>query len=280
MEDARIDFGAVETTAIDLGRLLMIAFGIVYGNDWYALPLRLPVASLSRLTDFTVTDVFGRRHAIRRAATDNTDWGLFGLTDPSAPGTTDPWFFLAPVLPQILESPPVESVLLRDETTNHAWAVEQHVQDDDAGEVIDRYDRWAVGRPDPDPPQPGAAARYRVDSDVPDHWYPLAPVCVGDDPSVHLQLAPLVRHSAAAQGEEPATPLLPEGRILGRVRADGPGWLYEEEVPRSGALLTRTRHLARWHDGTVHLWTGRRKTNGTGVGASGLRFDFLEPGPP
>jgi hypothetical protein len=56
--------------------------------------------------------------------------------------------------------------------------------------------------------------------------------------------------------------------------------VYEEVVPRSGAFLTRTLHRARWHDGTIHTWTGRRKTNGTCEGAGGLRFDFLESGPP
>ncbi|WAZ19008.1 hypothetical protein STRCI_000025 [Streptomyces cinnabarinus] len=275
MEDARIDFGAIDTTALDLGRLLMITFGTVYGNDWYTLPLRLPVASLTRLTDFTVTDVFSRRHAVERAATNDSGWELFGLTDTAAPDTTDPWFFLAPVLPQALESPPVEAVLLlRDEMANLAWAVEQNVQDDETGEVIDCYDRWTAARPEPDLLPPDAAPRYRVDSEVPSYWFPLAPVRIGAGAAVRLQLTPLARYSASP--EAAPAPQLPEGRFLGHVEADRPVWVYEEEVPRSGASLTRTRQRARWHDGTIHTWTGRHKTNGTGEGASGLRFDFLE----
>jgi len=53
--------------------------------------------------------------------------------------------------------------------------------------------------------------------------------------------------------------------------------IYEEEVPREGIRVTRTFQLARWHDGSTHLWIGRRKAVGSGEGSSGLRFDDLKP---
>ena len=59
MEDARFDPGAIDASPNDLGRLLLITFATVYGNDWFVLPLRLPVGTMSRITSFTVTDVFG-----------------------------------------------------------------------------------------------------------------------------------------------------------------------------------------------------------------------------
>jgi hypothetical protein len=52
--------------------------------------------------------------------------------------------------------------------------------------------------------------------------------------------------------------------------------LYEEEVPRAGTAVTRGYQYARWRDGSVHLWIGRRKRIGRGEGSSGLRFDFIE----
>jgi hypothetical protein len=53
--------------------------------------------------------------------------------------------------------------------------------------------------------------------------------------------------------------------------------ISEEEVPRSGVRLTRRRQLARWVDGSTHLWTGRAKSAGRGETSSGLRFDVVEP---
>lgn len=54
--------------------------------------------------------------------------------------------------------------------------------------------------------------------------------------------------------------------------------LYEEEVPREGARVTRTYQYARWIDGSTHLWVGRRKEPGRGEGSSGLQFDVAEKG--
>ena len=49
-----------------------------------------------------------------------------------------------------------------------------------------------------------------------------------------------------------------------------------EEVPRACARITRAWQLARWTDGSTHLWIGRRKQPGRGEGSSGLRFDVIE----
>jgi hypothetical protein len=56
--------------------------------------------------------------------------------------------------------------------------------------------------------------------------------------------------------------------------------LFDEEIPNEGARVTRSYQYARWIDGSVHLWLGRRKVPGRGPGSSGLRFDTLEPWQP
>jgi hypothetical protein len=66
----------------------------------------------------------------------------------------------------------------------------------------------------------------------------------------------------------------PQGVIL---EPDSDLVLNEEEVPRAGAVVTRTFQYTRWTDGGVHLWLARRKRPGRGEGSSGLRFDFIEP---
>jgi hypothetical protein len=54
-------------------------------------------------------------------------------------------------------------------------------------------------------------------------------------------------------------------------------FLHEEEVPRAGVIVTCTFQRARWFDGKVYTWIGRRKETGRGEGASGLVFDQVVP---
>ena len=52
--------------------------------------------------------------------------------------------------------------------------------------------------------------------------------------------------------------------------------IFEEEILREGARVTRSYQYTRWMDGSTHLWIGRRKRIGRGPGSSGLRFDIVE----
>ena len=271
MEDARFDPGSVDAAPIDLGRLMLVAYATVYGNDWFVVPIRAPVASLARVTSFDVHDVFGRATALSAVAADQDGWNLFGLSIgdralvPDEERPTSPWFLLAPSLPASLESPPSEALMLfRDEMANVAWAVEA-VVGDDQGRPQDRFAQWAA-REIPPPVERDAAA-YRVASEVPDHWFPLVPEQLADHESVRLRLVSLTR---LVDGEP--VEIEPVGSLLG----SGDVWLYEEEVPRSGAQVTRTWQHARWHDGSRHIWQARRKQAGNGEGSSGLRFDQVE----
>ena len=109
---------------------------------------------------------------------------------------------------------------------------------------------------------------------MPDHWHPFVPVrppeAPADSGAIQLERRPLVRVHPDGTREE----IQPRGRLL---TATDPLVLAEEEVPRSGAVVTRNIQLARWTDGRYLLWSGRRKRPGTGEGASGLRFDGVRP---
>lgn len=50
MEDARIDLGVTEAGPLDLGRLLLVQFATVFGNDWFVIPLPVVSGSRSRST--------------------------------------------------------------------------------------------------------------------------------------------------------------------------------------------------------------------------------------
>ncbi|WP_134741607.1 hypothetical protein [Nocardioides sp. 503] len=271
MEDARFDPGAVDAAPIDLGRLMLSGYATVYGNDWFVVPLRLPVGTLSRVTRFVVRDVFGGTTELSAVAADQDGWNLFSLTQADAPlepdqeRPTSPWFLLAPAVPHSLESRPTDVVmLLRDEMANVAWAVEGVIEDDH-GKPLDRFAAWAARETQaiPEITRP----TYRVDSEVPDHWFPLLPEQLADLESVRLRLAPITRLVDGV----PASPE-PRGGLLPSVGS----WLHEEEVPRSGVQVVRTWQHARWQGGSRHLWRGRHKLTGHGEGDSGLRFDEVE----
>ena len=104
---------------------------------------------------------------------------------------------------------------------------------------------------------------------APDYWTPLLPVRIDPNaPAIRLRRGRLLRDGT----DEPTAPQ-PLGQILEPGR---PLSLFEEEVPRAGARVTRIYQLARWVDGSTHVWIGRRKGAGRGEGYGGLRFDLVE----
>jgi hypothetical protein len=107
---------------------------------------------------------------------------------------------------------------------------------------------------------------YRLATQPPDYWIPLLPVKHAD--GLRLKRGRIL----AADGSQ--QPVAAKGNILVPDPKSGLE-LYEEEVPREGARVTRSYQLARWQDGSTHLWIGRRKRVGRGEGSSGLAFDRL-----
>jgi hypothetical protein len=268
-EDARVNLNRIDGDPDDLLRLALVDFSLLYSNDWFVVPVDLVPGSIFFLDSVTVTDAFGERTLIphySRSARPDPEWRLFAVS---------PFydlFYLPPVLADSLGGEPVEEVvLMRDETANLVWAVER-LAPSLAGGAFDRDAAYRLRAGQTPPPEPtdGDALRYRLATTVPDNWIPFTPVRI--DPS---QPPVRLRRAAALLDEDGAPGFSrPRGRILEPDRPDFS--LYEEEVPRTGASVTRSYQYARWVDGSTVLWLGRRKRAGHGEGSSGLRFDSLE----
>lgn len=278
-EDAQVDFGGIEAGPEDLARMIFVQFALVYGNDWFVLPVELPVGSVCRTSSLVVTDTFGERTLIRPySEVDPADsgWRMFSLdhkAGPAADGPPEEVFFLPPTLAHSLHSSPVEEVLfLRDELANMAWAVERIVQGQ-AGRAVNRFEAYQEQRQrqeaeaTPTPTESTAPLTYRLATGVPDHWIPLVPEQEDAAGSIRLRRGRMLLGGTQEQSE-PQGLILEPGRELS---------LFEEEVPRAGARVQRAYQYARWTDGSTHLWVGRRKRPGAGEGWSGLRFDVVEP---
>ena len=275
-EDSRVNFGHVDAGPADLARMLMIEFAVIYGNDWFVIPVELPVGSLFRTSSLVITDTFGVRTLTQpniQKQQPGQSWRMFELTGSNAQSNL---FFLPPALMNSIHSEPVEDVLfLRDEMANLAWAIERIVESP-AGERLDRIveyrrrreaQRQLLQASQPLPEEPDQTLVYRLSSEVPEPWVPLVPQQISQ---VSGQIR--LRRGALLMADGSHKIAVSQGRILEGNQLS----LQEEEVPRSGVRVTRAWQHARWHDGSTHLWVGRTKQAGRGEGSSGLKFDHVE----
>ena len=111
---------------------------------------------------------------------------------------------------------------------------------------------------------------YRLATPVADHWIPFVPVPDGDGAGVILERRTMRRTTSTGPMD-----IAPLGVIL---EPGTPLHIEEGEVPREGIIVERSYQLARWTDGSTHLWLGRQKRIGRGEGRSGLRFDVVDNG--
>ena len=264
MEDAAVNIGALTAAATDLGRLLLREFALIYGNDWFQIPLAVPVGSQVTLKSLAVSDTFGITTTIPHYVdADNStgQWKMFALSTGAQ--ATDllsaKLLVVAPSAASAQESTDVEDVLLmRDELADMAWGVENTVTGP-AGTPIDRSLAIRSAAAMPPPPNVNGPPHYLLGTNVPANWVPFLPVTVDKGP---LQLR---------RGTLPHSQNAPQGRLLSY-----PGLtIFLEELPREGTHLERKYRAARGVDGSTWVWLGRKRSTGKGEGRSGLKFDSV-----
>ncbi|WP_030949587.1 hypothetical protein [Streptomyces sp. NRRL S-646] len=282
LEDERTNFAAVRPDSTDLARLIFLEFALVYSNDWYQLPCDLPAGTLASIQGLAVTDVFGQQRWITPAGSGSDAnwqrWTMFTLdTIGDDDIAADTSLLLPPSVPKVAEGPVLEEVsLIRDESANMVWGVEQTVRlatgesrrgSEVAAEILAHR---LVLHPPPTPPAPVAPVRYEAMNSVPENWIPFVPVHTpGQNRDIQLQRAAM---PGVVDGlpVRPRTSLLREG-FDARLQY----FVNEEEVPQSGTRLTVSYNRTRWRDGRVSVWLSAQRGVGRGEGHSGLAFDFL-----
>jgi hypothetical protein len=276
MEDRQIDFGKLNAKTTDHLLLTFAEFGLVYGNDWFVIPYKLPVNSMCEVKGLVLTDVFGERTLIR-AADEGADsewqrWSMFNLSNKDHIGQYSRLFFLPPTLIESLESEPVEQVnFIRDEMANMAWGIEDVIPDA-TGKGLDGHeaaDKTGV-LPEEIVNSP-AHIRYLLGTTVPENWIPFLPVHKGGS----VQDIQFQRASMPKLGSPPRDVIKAKGVLL--TEEPGRYFIHEEEIPYAGTIVRRRYQRARWYDGKTYLWIGRHRQTGRGAGSSNLRFDQIEP---
>ncbi len=152
-EDAKIDFGSLQLDQIDLGKLLVMNFALVFGNDWFIIPHDMDYGSLNEILTLEVIDVFGQKQEIKHPRDldkiffdeNSVDsqwnvWDVFSiaiennkeniqLVNPCSTPKSMRSLFIPPIVHWKEESDPIEQVkFLRDEMANKIWGVESIVQ--------------------------------------------------------------------------------------------------------------------------------------------------------
>lgn len=284
-EDGRVNLQVPRGGALNPAEIVFNDFALHFSNDWMIFPLTVPFGHLCELEKIVVTDVFGQRSKVLLAGHSSTNdyerWDLFSLKKRGGSGH-DYRLFVPPVVDRIQEGKPFEAVhLMRDEMANMVWAIEQTIGDGmgqgtdgyESGEAVRKYLESLL------PPAPAReenatpdnAMRYKLATPVPENWIPFVPVRVANDQrEIQLQRSSMPREV--------------QGQVVGRVTPrtgivslpPSPFHFHEEEVPRAGAILTRSWQRSRWYNGKTYTWVGRRKQTGRGEAASGLEFDSVE----
>jgi hypothetical protein len=273
-EDAVTDFGQLDADHVDLAKLLVMEFALVYGNDWFSVPVPTPIGTLERVTTLLVTDTFGERTLIRpseqtQVNPGETPWSMYKL---SGNGRRSDFIAMAPTLGVTDDADALEEVLfLRDDLAAMAWAVEHQLQGD-LDSPLDAYELYLHRiKKDPPPPPPkaqpgGPNIYYTLETVVPDNWIPMVPV---QSPQGELFLRRGTMEIATSGG---FVNLKAHALIL---EPQHPFFVADRMLSRAGVLVDRYFRRTRSSDGSTFVWMARKSGLGRGPGWSGLRFDIV-----
>lgn len=254
----------------ELLKLIINDFAMNYSNDWFDFPLTVENGNKVTISSIHVKDVFGKETEINQVKSkvkffDNNDG--------------DNSLLLLTTNTKKEQGPTIEKIVfVRDEIANLVFAIEEIVPNG-LGNGID-FEKAKTSRQkypvkienDKVPNQ------YKIKSQFEENWIPFMPKKKSNAGDMILQRGSQLRYDEGTKSYKrvrPSTILLREG-IDNNGSQKEAFFINEEEVPKSGIIVTTNFQRTRWYNGKVVTWLGREKTNGKGVGGSNLRFDYLE----
>jgi hypothetical protein len=273
-EDAVTDFGQLDADHVDLAKLLVMEFALVYGNDWFSIPIPTPVGSLERVNTLVVTDTFGVRTLIRpseqtQVNAGETPWSMFKL---SGQGIRSDFIALAPTLGVADDADALEEVIfLRDDVAAMAWAVEHELQGDlDA--PLDAYELYLQRIAGTAPVAPTATLSgpniyYALETSIPDNWIPMVPVQSKQN-ELFLRRGSM-KIATGGGGFE----LLKAHALI--LEPQHSFFVADRVISLAGVQVDRYFRRTRSSDGSTFVWMARKSEEGKGPGWSGLRFDIV-----
>lgn len=271
-----VNFGRITAAPTDLARLLLAEFALIYGEDWFSIPLELDRGSVVFLSDIEVQDAYGETYVIPPAgAPSEVGWDVWSTGRPSGGDGQEAARLLVvpPVNATATDGPVVEDVLFsRDEMANVLWAIERFGASG-LGDAVALEDVWGTQLSVADSPPAAAGLAYTLVSEVPATWHPFSARVVAEESGTRraaLERIPFLR--TREDGTQVAVE--PLGVLLNKEDPPGTYRLAEEAVPRRPVQLVRRFERARDVHGRVLLWTTIRKMAAEHP-QSGIAFDAL-----
>ena len=313
-EDGHVDLGNINASTTDVAKIILAEFVLIYGNDWFSMPYRVPVGSISEIKGIVVKDVFGQKTLVQAANQgeneDWTGWGMFNLSarkkqdaltlETGLVMQSDTRLFIPPTIAKVQESEPIEAVrFVRDEMANLVWALERTIPnllgkgqegDSAARELKLLYDKINGVEDQEITIEETAMLHYILGNSVPENWIPFMAVhSPGQNRKVRLQRAAMPRiMKEGYMPVRPRTNILKYGMnkssqnaVLPFINADAekqeePYYIIEEEITKTGVHVVATNQRTRWYQGKTYNWRGRRKNLAKGEGSSGLLYDDVK----
>lgn len=298
IEDGNVDLGQIKRPNLNFLAMMLLEFSFIYSNDWFVIPIEHKVGNIRRIDKCVAMDSFGiisEVNPVIDKTPDKQGWEVFTLSPKTSGEYSDGRIFYLPNnLYHALESEPVEKVsFFRDEMANLVWAIEHRYQE---GELLINRNDEETSFAEEDVEQTseqqkpslywdtinktlleksqiddegelgkrfiGPVALYNPMTKLPKHWIPYIPHQLGTDGQFILRRARTIED--LSQGSQYKGTFLRESK-----------YVFDEEVPRTGIILSRVFQLARDCDGKRYCWRSRKKRPDELRKSSGLQFDAL-----
>lgn len=264
-ENRQTDFGKLDVRTTDLGKLLLMDFALISGNDWFIIPLTLDIGTLTKVLELEVKDVFGDVTTINHAGSDNSEkWNMFNISkhQNKINGEMD-YLFLPPTFGKIEESSPLEEVkFIRDQMANMAFSIETLITNG-IGNTLTGSEEYVSKMND----ETNNTIQYRLSTGIPNNWFPWLPIHQ-DNKNRAIQFRKSIMMNSMDDAPEPKSHIL---KSLGNDAR-----LNEEAISRASIKIQISNCRARWIDGTTYVFLNKRVKPGTGEGSSGLRYDTID----
>jgi hypothetical protein len=286
IEKGNLNFSQIQPNKTDLAKLLFAEFGLLFSNNWFVMPLTLPFGSLTKIERIEIKDTFGQYTVSKQYQNyaENKNWGLFNLANSETDNTIDSqYLYLPPVAYDLLVSEPLEKVnFIRDEMANMVWGIESVIPngmgmgiDGNAMAVQIREYYNGLSPVKINEESNAANISYQLVSEVPENWNPFITVNIQNgnllSRQIQLQRAQLPR---IVEGNDPMR-IEPRTSLL--LKELSPYYIFEEEIPKLGAVIELNWQRTRMANGKNIVWLGRKKTIGRGEASSALAYDQIKP---
>jgi hypothetical protein len=284
-EDYNCNLGEIERPNLNFLSMLLIEFSLVFGNDWFIIPLPQKVNSLRKIEKLTIVDSFGLYEEImplKDTSINRKFAGLFSLS--GCDGTEDAGadiYYLPNTIIKTMQSDPIEEIsVFRDELSNIVWFIEHKYL---SGTLLkNRDDEEASLKQDVDIPD--EFPLYKLKSFIPQNWIPY----------ITIQQTPGTGDIILRRGRTDEMASANNTQYKGQLISESK-YIYDEEIPEGVLKLLRkykllaycpeewklekindiNYKLIRNSTKKITLWIGRNKKRGENMKSIHLQYDYI-----